>query len=73
MILTKEYNLWMNIEKRESFNFKFLNLIKTVFFFFTIHKTISTRAHIVGDNLPLLIFMVSCARDNHRKLHFQLM
>ncbi len=27
-------------------------------FFFTIHKTISTWEHIVGDNLPVLICMV---------------
>ncbi len=35
-------------------------------FLFTIHKTISTRAQIAGDNLPVLICIVSCVDDSQR-------
>ncbi len=31
-----------------------------------IHKTISTRAHIDGDNLPVLICIISCVDDYQR-------
>ncbi len=54
-------------KKREKVGIlSFFNSIKTTFFFFTIHKTISTWAHIAGDNLPVLICMVSCVDDSQR-------
>ncbi len=52
--------------KAISFKNEYKKERKLGFFLFQFNKTFSTMAHIAGDNLPVLIFIVSCVDYSQR-------
>ncbi len=62
---TAKYEIYKEIEfmnecRKERKLAFYLFSIENIFIILFFHKTISTRAHIAGDNLPVLICKVSC-------------